>query len=79
MGNILAYTWTESDLEDIKAAIKALATGTRVVRVSVEGESTEYGQADINSLMSLYERAVSQYQAENSTCDYFLTRTEKGL
>lgn len=75
----MAYTWTETDLENIKSAILALATGTRVVRVTIEGETTQYGEAELPALMKLYEQAVSQYQVENSTCDYFLTSTEKGL
>lgn len=59
----MAYTST--DLTNIQAAIIALAKGERVVRITLDnGETLQYGQADLKDLISLssmVSRDVNQY------------------
>jgi hypothetical protein len=47
----MAYTST--DLDDIIAAIVALAKGQRVVSVRLDGKDIQYGQVDLPALRSL--------------------------
>ena len=48
--------FTSSDLASIEAAIVALATGERAVRVTLNAKTTEYAEADLDKLLKL--RAV---------------------
>lgn len=52
--------FTESDLDKIKDAIIALATGERVVQVTVDGRTTQYAQADLDKLKSLRSEIQSE-------------------
>jgi hypothetical protein len=48
--------WTQADADAVRAAILALASGTRVVTVSYAGppaRSVEYGAADLAELRRL--------------------------
>jgi hypothetical protein len=57
--------WTQSELDQVRAAVLALATGARVVTVSYAGppaRSVTYGAAELQQLRDLLaemERAVS--------------------
>lgn len=57
--------WTQADVDAIRAAVVALASGQRVVSVSYAGppaRSVSYGIADLSQLRALLaemERAVS--------------------
>lgn len=57
--------WTQTELEQVRAAVLALAKGERVVSVSYAGppaRSVSYGIADLGQLRQLLsemERAVS--------------------
>jgi len=45
--------FTSTDLSNIEAAIVALATGEREVRVTLNGKTIEDAEADLDKLMSL--------------------------
>lgn len=57
--------WTQAELDSVKAAVLALASGTRVVTVSYAGppaRSVTYGAADLAQLRGLLaemERSLS--------------------
>jgi hypothetical protein len=57
--------WTQLEVDQVRAAIVALASGTRVVTVNYAGppaRSVTYGDADLKSLRELLaemERSVS--------------------
>lgn len=57
--------WTQADVDAVRAAVVALASGTRVVSVSYAGppaRSVSYGTADLRQLRELLvemERSVS--------------------
>jgi hypothetical protein len=61
----LGMAWTQQDLDQVRTAVVALASGTRVVTVSYAGppaRSVTYGAANLEELRSLLaemERAVS--------------------
>ncbi len=71
--------WTQADADQVRAAIIALASGTRVVTVSYAGppaRSVTYGAAQLGELRGLLaemERSLS------STPSYRLASTSKGL
>jgi len=52
-------SWSESDLDKVKDAIIALATGERVVSVTVDGRTTQYAQTDLDKLKSLRDEIQS--------------------
>lgn len=47
----MAYSAT--DLANVQAAILALSTGTRVKRITINGQDTEYTEASLGDLRSL--------------------------
>ena len=68
-----------TDLSNIEAAILALATGTRVVSVTINGKTMEYGAADLNQLESLRRTIASEVNAAAGKARFVLTRSSKGL
>lgn len=74
-----SMAWTQADADQVRAAIVALATGTRVVTVSYAGppaRSVTYGATqldELRSLLSEMERTAS------GTPGYRLATTSKGL
>ena len=71
--------YTSSDLTNIETAILALATGTRLVRVVINGKSKEYAQADLKQLEALRNTIKSEVNAAAEKPRFVLTRTSKGL
>ena len=55
--------WTQSDLTQLNEAIIALATGKRVVSVTVDGQTTQYAATDLDKLKTLRD----EMQAEIGT------------
>lgn len=72
-------SWTETDLETVRAAKLKLATGKSVVRVTLSsGKTIEYGRADLRSLQVLESEIRSELDTSTSgAC--VLTHTSKGL
>ncbi len=70
--------YTREDLENVKAAVMALATGERVVKYSFKGRTMEKGQADLPQLRTL----LSEIQSDLKTSQggrTILISTSKGL
>lgn len=57
----MASIWTQADADAVKAAVLALATGTRVVTIDYAGppqRSATYGIVDLPELRKLYAEIV---------------------
>lgn len=71
--------WTQEDADAVRAAVRALATGTRVVSVSYAGppaRSVSYGIAQLGELRAL----LAEMQREvGGGATYRLASTRKGL
>lgn len=63
----MAYTST--DLDDIIAAIVALAKGTRVVSVQIDGKTIQFSQVDLPALRSLRSEIESELAVAAGTAD----------
>lgn len=74
-----AYTYTETDLANVRAAKIALATGTRKVSLSMGDKSITYGQTDMESLDILEQQILISLQTATVRPRFFLASTEKGL
>lgn len=72
-------SYTETDLENVKNAILELATGKRVVEVSIGGNSTRYANTDIDALKSLLSEIRAELQSASGRHRFVLTATSKGL
>jgi len=72
-------SYTEADLENIKAAILALATGERVVKVALGDKQIEYGQAQLKDLRALRAEIEANLEFQAGKSRVFLTQTSKGL
>jgi len=67
------------DQAAVEQAVRDLATGQRIVRITVNGKTTEYGQADLGALRGLLAEINQELAAIEPFPSYILTRTEKGL
>lgn len=71
-------SWTADELAQIRAAVLALATGTRVASVSYAGppaRSVSYQAADLPTLRAILAEAEQAQRSSN----YRLAATRKGL
>jgi len=72
--------YTTADQVSVKAAILALATGTRAVRVNLSnGASIQYGEADLAQLRTLLSEIRAEVQASSGRKRHYLMQTSKGL
>ena len=71
----MAYTST--NLVAVQTALLALATGDRVVSVSMEGQTIEYGRADITKLEALRSSIIAEINRTSTNC--IVIKTSKGL
>jgi hypothetical protein len=71
--------YTQSDLESVEAAIVALASGQRVVAVTIDGVTVQYGQADLDKLRALRLEIQRELRFSAGRPSFYLTRTSKGL
>ena len=71
--------YSAADLTSIQAAILALATGTRLVRVTINGKTKEYAEADLKQLEALRNTIKSEISATAGNPRFVLTRSSKGL
>ena len=71
--------YSQADLASVQTALLKLATGERVVSVSIDGKTIEYSRTDLDKLESLRNNIVSEINqtAKNSSC--ILIKTSKGL
>lgn len=65
--------YTQADIESIKSAILALATGERVARVTIGDKIFELGQAHLKELVELRAKIQSQMQISTGRGRIFLT------
>ena len=63
------------------SAILELAKGERVVRVTIAGKSTEFGQSDLPALRALRDELGAEYMGLVSASNHrvFRAKTSKGL
>ncbi len=71
--------YTQSDYDNVKSALLALALGNRVVKVVVEGKVCEFGQADIDQLRALLSEIAAELDAASGNSGLIYTTTSKGL
>ncbi len=73
-------SWTQTDLDNVSAAITELATGARVVKVRYpNGHEVEYGQTGIPTLKHLRAEIKAELNAAAGTPSHFVAVTGKGL
>ncbi len=75
----MATLWTQSDADAVRAAVVALATGTRVVTVTYAGppaRSVTYQMADLEQLRSLLAQITLSL---GTSATYRLGATRTGL
>lgn len=53
-------SWSQTDLDKVKDAILALATGERVTQVTVDGRTTQYAATDLDKLKALRDEMQSE-------------------
>ena len=71
--------YTQSDLDSVKAAIVALATGQRIVTVTIDGMTVQKALADLNDLRALRVGMERSLRASAGRPSFYLPRTSKGL
>ena len=72
-------SYTDADLAAVQAAILALATGTRVISMTIGGKTIQYGPAQINELKALRDEVKNEVESAAGRPKYVLTSTSKGL
>ena len=71
-------SYTQTDLDNVRSAIMALAQGTAVVEVEHDGIRTRYSLAKINELRQL-EQSISRALGSAPTRRYTHIMSGKGL
>lgn len=73
--------YTQTDLANVTAAITALATGSRVARVTIGDKSINYSDAELSDLRKLRGeiRAELMTASKRRGARVLLLRTSKGL
>jgi hypothetical protein len=73
-------SYTAAELIKVQAALVALAEGSRVVSVTTNGKTIQYGPADIKALQTLRDAMQTEIDSGSTTTRRFvLTSSEKGL
>ena len=72
-------SYTAADLTKVQSAIVALAEGTRVVSVTVNGKTILYSPAQIKELQTLRDAMQTEIGSTATRRRFVLTQTEKGL
>jgi len=76
----LAMAYTQDDLSAVQAAVIALATGKRVVRVMLSsGKTIEYDTTGLKDLKLLRAEIQAELNAAAGKRRFFRTVTSKGL
>jgi len=71
--------YTPDDQKSVEEAILELATGKRVVRLTIAGKTYEYAQADLAALKELRTQIQSEINTASGKPGFYLTTTSKGL
>jgi len=71
--------YTETDLTNVEAAIRALMSGTRKVSFSMGDKSVTYAQTDLDELRELKHDILGEVQTVAARPRFFLASTGKGL
>lgn len=72
----MAFKCTQAEYEEVRAAYLALAAGKSVVKVTIDGDTTEFTQRSMPQLRSL----LNEMEAYLSpAAQAFTICTEKGL
>lgn len=71
--------YTQTDLNNVQAAILSLATGDRVASLTIGGKTVQYGQAQLADLRALRTEIENQLQSGAGRRRFILTQTSKGL
>jgi len=72
--------YTQDDLSAVQAAVIALATGKRVVKVMLSsGKMIEYDSAGLKDLKQLRSEIQSELNSAAGKRRFFRTTTSKGL
>jgi hypothetical protein len=71
--------YTQADLDNVTAAIVALARGERVVSVTAGSRTVQYAQADMDRLRALQAEMKAEIGATAGRQRFVLTSTSKGL
>jgi hypothetical protein len=71
--------YTQTDLDNVTAAIIALARGERVVSVTAGSRTVQYAQADMDKLRALQAEIRAEINAAAGRQRFVLTTTSKGL
>jgi len=70
--------YSETDLSNLEAAIIALATGARKVRIAMGDKIVEFSNTDLDKLRSLRSDMMAE-QPGKANSRFFLITTGKGL
>jgi len=70
--------YSETDLSNLEAAIIALATGARKVRIAMGDKIVEFSNTNLDKLRSLRSDIMAE-QPGKANSRYFLITTRKGL
>jgi hypothetical protein len=71
--------FSEADKTAVEGALRNLALGQRVVRMTVAGKTMEFGEAQMSDLRDLLSQINGDLAAAEPAPSYVLTRTSKGL
>ncbi len=74
--------FTQADVDKLEAALVALNSGERVVKVAyADGSSTEFAQVDAAGLQAVLDRATAAVAAQSTTSQrsFHVSHRSKGL
>ena len=71
--------YSQFDLENIEAAILALASDQRVVALTIDGVTVQYGLAELDKLRALRLEMLRELKSSAGRPLFYLTITSKGL
>jgi len=71
--------YTEADLESVKAAKMALATGERIARVTLGDKTIEYSPTQLKDLGTLEAEIKANLETLSGKSRVYVTQTSKGL
>lgn len=70
--------FTAADLTSVETAIMDLVRGERIVKVTIDGETVEYMQTDINKLRAMKAEIQSDVDTTNGVSRHGVVKSCKG-